>query len=415
MSRNRPPTSPHQPENDPFAPEVVDEQIAARLGSTGQAEPEVETRLVRALAAAYPLPAASEQVLARVRQRLREAEVPPAAPSDTRPTAQPPLWREHDFGAPNEPPLTRGRGIWASIAAIIIVSLLVGAFARLLSTRGPASPSPTPTPSTSLTTPTTTSLSIVANPCQPKSLVSAEAVRVGDVYISLPGRPVDNPYALLPSGVPDAPYQVPADAINTLFQPNPPVNPNLGFGSGYTIEVCNQTSKPHVLSSLSVTITHFSPSTAAIREWTADGVYNTALGQAIGTGTFDLFHDDFLNDYLQATFPSDASGVTVPVQHATGVSGITSAVDRDLPLTIQPNSAFILAVSIDGLTSEGTYTLAFNVSIDGGASTAVAPANGSFVIASNAVPWTGKNCEVPAMRAQIPPATEPTYYVCPPA
>ncbi len=72
-------------------------------------------------------------------------------------------------------------------------------------------------------------------------------------------------------------------------------------------------------------------------------------------------------------------------------------------------------IAVNGLTSQGTYTLSFGVGVDGAAPTAVAPGDGAFLIAPKAVVWTGTACQTSAMKAQIPAASQDTYYVCPPA
>lgn len=166
MSNQQPPNtflSAPQPGGDPFAPDVVDEQIAARLGTVGAHGRDArETRLVRALASVYLLPPEAEQALPRAYARIHTAQVPsrqshgpsggyssPSAPtrpgSGSTPTSKPPSPRQ----GPN-------RGLWAGIAAAVVVALLVGLFARLLSGRNPASPPPAPTLPIATTQPTLT-------------------------------------------------------------------------------------------------------------------------------------------------------------------------------------------------------------------------------------------------------------------
>jgi hypothetical protein len=75
----------------------------------------------------------------------------------------------------------------------------------------------------------------------------------------------------------------------------------------------------------------------------------------------------------------------------------------------------VFLIAVDGLTSHGTYALSFGVSIDGATLTTLVPSDGPFLIAPAAKVWTGTACQTPAMLAQIPAATQDTYYVCPPA
>jgi len=67
---------------------------------------------------------------------------------------------------------------------------------------------------------------------------------IGTLKISVPRRVRDYPSELLPSGIPSAPYQVPATALNP-YAPNPPVNPRLSQTAGYAFEICNQAGARH--------------------------------------------------------------------------------------------------------------------------------------------------------------------------
>jgi hypothetical protein len=200
----------------------------------------------------------------------------------------------------------------------------------------------------------------------------------------------------MPSNLPNAPYQIPASAVNN-YAPNPPVNPSLSIG--YFFEVCNQTGVAHTLASMQVIIASFTPSSGPVNVWhiCGNGAYDAATRHSTGGcgggvgGTL-----------LSSTFTSDSTGAT------SMVDGLT------WPATIGAQHAIAFYVGVNGLTSQGTYALQFGLSVDGAAPTEVTPSDGSFLIAPAAIVWTGTACQTPAMQAQIPPATQDNYYVCPP-
>jgi hypothetical protein len=200
----------------------------------------------------------------------------------------------------------------------------------------------------------------------------------------------------MPSTVPNAPYQIPASAVNN-FAPNPPVNPSLS--TGYFIEICNQTGVAQTLTSIHVVIVSFAPSSGPVNVWHMcdNGVYDAATKHSTGGcgggvgGTL-----------LSSTFTSNSTGAEATVD------------GLNWPATIDAHKAIAFYVGVNGLTSQGTYALSFGISIDGAAPTQVTPSDGSFLIAPAAVVWTGTACQTPAMLAQIPAATQDSYYICPP-
>jgi hypothetical protein len=233
-------------------------------------------------------------------------------------------------------------------------------------------------------------------PLQTPSGTAISFVAAGALQVSPPARALDYPSELMPSNPPSAPYQIPASAVNN-YAPNPPVNPSLS--TGYYIEVCNQTGVAHTLTSLHVIIASFIPSSGPVNVWhiCGNGAYDAATkhptggcGGGVG-GTL-----------LSSSFTSDSTAASALVDGLTW------------PATIDAHDAIAFYVSVNGLTSQGTYTLSFGLSVDGAADTQVAPSDDPFLIAPAAVVWTGTACQTPAMLAQIPPATQDTYYVCPP-
>jgi hypothetical protein len=268
---------------------------------------------------------------------------------------------------------------------------------------------------TPLPTATTSAATVESAGCPPIGLgpVQPQYAMVDGLNISIPQRwtALDYPAALMPNNEPNAPYQVPLTASEAqqvgAFHPNPPVNPSLA--TGYALQVCNQTSAAHTLTSLSVSIASFTPSSGPVTIWhlCQDGPYDAATQQTTG-GCGGASGDV---DWLAATLPNDSTGATAPAianaqVHSNG---------PNLPFAIGPNESIVFLVAVNGLTSQGTYTLSFGVSVDGAAPTPLTPSDGPFLIAPSATVWTGTACQTAAMQAHIPPSSQDTYYVCPPA
>ncbi|MGO8951601.1 MAG: hypothetical protein ACLQUY_28900 [Ktedonobacterales bacterium] len=235
----------------------------------------------------------------------------------------------------------------------------------------------------------------------PDALAPAQPqyIAVGDLNVTAPLIPPGLDYAgeAIPNDEPSAPYQIAASAV-TNFQPDPAVNPPLS--TGYLLQVCNQSSVAQTLTSFSVAIANFTPSSGPVTVWQncQNGPYDAAVKQTTGGCGGGIGGVD----YVAATLPSDSSGASAPV---TGLS---------LPLTIAPNKSITFLITMNGLTSQGTYALTFDLGVGGASPASLAPSDGSFLIAPSAIVWTGTACQTAAMLAQIPAATQDTYYVCPP-
>ncbi len=242
----------------------------------------------------------------------------------------------------------------------------------------------------------------VLGPAQPRYSM------LDGLKIALPQRlPThDYPSEQMPNNAPNAPYQLPASAVTT-YQPSPPVNPSLA--TGYALQVCNQTSATHTVTSLSVSIASFTPRSGPVTVWhlCEGGPYDAATKQAAGGCGGGLGEVD----WLAATLPADRTGATAPAT----ANAQTHSNGPTPPVAIGPNKSIVFLIAVNGLTSQGTYTLSFGVSIDGASPATLAPSDGAFLIAPAAVVWTGTACQTPAMQAHIPPASQDTYYVCPPA
>ena len=305
------------------------------------------------------------------------------------------------------------------VIALTLVLLLSGCGRTSTALAGRAAPTSTPAPlptmapatATTATTATTSAGAIPEEPGCPQipAPVQPQYVAVGALSLSVPARPFghDYPSALLPNGLPNAPYQVSLtpDEAEGIFHPNPAVNPTLTPVAGYGFQICNEASAAHTLTSLSVTIASYTPSSGPVAVWhiCEHGPYDTATKQTTPGCGGALAASDF----LAATLPADNSGISAPAR-ATDM-GV------DLPASIGPHESITLLVAINGMTSQGTYALSFEVSVDGSAPTILTPSDGSFLIAPSAAVWTGDTCQTPAMQAQIPPSSQHTYYVCPPA
>lgn len=262
-------------------------------------------------------------------------------------------------------------------------------------------PTTAPTATIPPTSTTTANGAITEHPgCSPDGRSSTQFVTVGVLRISRPQRAMDYPSDLIPSSQPNSPFKV---------QPNgtyPLVNPSLYGDSGYAVEVCNPTSTPHTLSSVSVSIANFSPNSGTVNEFSTCGnFFDAKLWTTTGGGCGGAF---IVDGWLEATLPSDSTGAsaaaTVPADATRG---------ENPPITIAPNSSVSLAIEVVGFNSQGTYSLSVDVSTDGGNATALTPVDGAVFMAPHAVRWSGSACETSAMEAQIPHATQDVEYVCP--
>jgi hypothetical protein len=305
------------------------------------------------------------------------------------------------------------------VAALTLGVLLSGCGGPSTTHTGHAAVTNTPTPwPTAAATATTSSAAIPESAgCPPVSEPPPQPqyVAVGALNVSVPERLHDYPSELMPNNAPNAPYQVPLTATEAqqagAFHPNPPVNPTLS--NGYHLQICNETTASQTLTSLSVTIASFTPSSGPVTVWhiCGDGPYDTATKHTTsgcGGATGGV-------DYLAATLPSDSTGASAPAIANGRMSVGSIPIGVDLPVSIGPNKSIELLVAVNGLTSQGTYALSFSISVDGAAPTTLTPSDGPFLIAPSAVVWTGTACQTPAMQAQIPPSSQDIYYVCPPA
>jgi hypothetical protein len=163
--------------------------------------------------------------------------------------------------------------------------------------------------------------------------------------------------------------------------------------------VCNQTNVAHTLTSMQVVIASFAPSSGPVAVWQVcgNGVYDAATKHSLGGCGGGM-----ATTLLSSTVTSNTTGASALVEGLTW------------PATIDAQKSIAFTVGVSGLISQGTYALSFALSVDGAAPTQVTPRDGSFLIAPAAKQWSGTTCQTPTMLAQIPAATQDTYYVCPP-
>lgn len=276
-----------------------------------------------------------------------------------------------------------------------------GGAARSISTPQPTATA-TVAPTATLDTGITPEGATVAG-CQTSGSKPIQFTSVGPLKVSIPTRTLDHGNEQLPSNLPDKPYQIAASQVQGGYAPNPPVNPSLDT---YLITVCNQASTPHTVSAASVSITSASPSSGTVSVWNiCNGPYNTASKTSMGGCGGGLGGPGM--DMLTATLASDSAGASASAQPRAGQGA--------LPIALGPNQSVTLVIAVNGITSQGTYALGFGLSVDGAPQASIAAGDNPFLIAPGAVEWTGQNCQSAAMQSQIPPSSQNTYYVCPPA
>jgi hypothetical protein len=123
------------------------------------------------------------------------------------------------------------------------------------------------------------------------------------------------------------------------------------------------------------------------------------------------------NERLHASFPGGAGvGATVTASQvsATAITQNDPNPYPPLPLALAPGQSAKVDVTLTAPTAPGTYTFAFGLVVDS-AAPAYFSATQPTLYAPVAQAWSGQNCMTSAMQAQIPMATQDTYYICPPA
>lgn len=267
--------------------------------------------------------------------------------------------------------------------------------------------------------PTSAPSSASANCAQdaPGSGSSAQAyVKLGDLLVSkatvssLSGASDE-----IPQGAAAKPLQLQGAQLNSTGSTL--VNPHLIGSGGLTFSVCNTSaSATHTLNAVTVGIATFTPLSGPLAAWNLcqDGSYDA---QAQAARTYGCGGGASVNETLQATFPASAGvgATTTAKQVGTDVTGPGQPNPfPPLPLVMKPGQNILVAVGVTQPTAPGQYVFALGLRVDGRPATVFAN-SASLLFAPVTQEWNGQNCEAAAMKSQIPAASQPTYYICPPA
>ncbi|MGZ3601518.1 MAG: hypothetical protein ACXVDF_16475 [Ktedonobacterales bacterium] len=274
----------------------------------------------------------------------------------------------------------------------------------------------TPTPTVVAATPTQTALptadattraSCGFSPTETVTLVGGLAINAAHVaHLAYPSW-------TLPDNTPLKPLAVNYQTQNP-FPDLPPSNPGMReVGGGFDLLVCNTTQTVHTLTGVSVQIAFFQAYSGKLNAWNwcdhgiAFNAQNGSVGGGCGGG-------DFANEWLHATFAPDAmSGTTVvATQTGTGSAPGDPSPFPPLPYALVAHKTVTVAVGVTVPTAPGIYRFALGLSVDGEAPIFYSTSE-PYLFAPVAQQWGGIDCTDPAMKAQIPAATTPTYYICP--
>jgi hypothetical protein len=219
----------------------------------------------------------------------------------------------------------------------------------------------------------------------------------------------------IPQGTPAKPIQLQGSELNTTGSTL--VNPRLLDEPGLIFEVCDTSASAfHTLNAVTVGIAAFTPFSGPLAAWNLcnDGSYNaqTDTSETGGCGGGAA-----VNETLQATFAASASnGATVTAKQVrTSVTGPGQPNPfPPLPLKLAPGQNILIAVGVTQPSAPGQYIFSVGLSIDNSPST-VFGNSASMLFAPVTQEWSGQNCAATSMKSQIPTATQPIYYICPPA
>lgn len=299
-----------------------------------------------------------------------------------------------------------------AVAAILILTLS-GCSAMSSSTDGGAAKTQTAVPTFTFTNPPTSTPTPLPPPCTRSTLRPRVAAQQGDLLLSPTFIvPADGPDAFLfqlPDGTPLSPLRLPAPGANGYYYGRPSSWPASTIGTSNIIFValCNSAaSATHVLQSVRLTVTSFTPYSAPLNVWNyCEGYYARPAGIIPNSCDRGPVWGDDSHQAFQATFPSQVSvGTTVS---ATDVNALTA-----LPITLPAGRALYLGISVTIPAQPGTYTLAVDLTADG--ATLPATPGGALLFAPIVHTWSAQACQSATMQARIPAATTPPApYICP--
>jgi hypothetical protein len=272
-----------------------------------------------------------------------------------------------------------------------------GASAQAKSTFTPTTyyfPTATPTVSRTVTP--------VATDCASQLAGQQNLLRVGDLLVQMEFS-LAYPSFKLPDNLPLAPYKMTSD-MSGKTPPDPSVNPTLTLpAGGYWGTICNaSTSVSITLSSLSLRIDSFTPTSGQTNEW---NVCSTAYSRQGGVGGGGCGGGIADPNCAQATFPVSAgAGATTPIAS-------TDCTRLALPQTLKPSTGYSFNLGIGAPTAPGTYTFSLGISVSSGAPVYV-PVPHQLLLDAAARAWDGQSCTTAAMQSQIP-ANDMAAYICP--
>lgn len=242
-------------------------------------------------------------------------------------------------------------------------------------------------------------------------------VHVGDLVVSQAVYAQRYPAWQIPQGTPNRPLALSSPMAN----PNPgslPINTlKTDTDGGLVFTICNtSSSRSYTVQPISVRLASFTPFTGALVAWNPceDLTYDAQM-QALGPGGCGGGYG--VNEYVHATFAADAAvGATVKAsQSSTSPAGPNDPNPfPGLPLSLAPGHSVSVSVVVTVPTAPGTYAFAFGLAT-GSAAPVYFSTSSPTLFAPITTHWSGQNCMTAAMKAQIPAATQPTYYICPPA
>jgi hypothetical protein len=427
------PFATHFDGQDPFAPEIIDEQITARIA--GRAPADRETHITQGLATLNRLPPGADDSLARVRTRLRAAPFPIQTSMPTievnRPMkdfqTQPSRW------ASSPPTSTPPRGPSAfrrtmqTLVAVTAVVLLIGGFYALTQRHSPVpggQPTATTNTATNTAQATSTATATAASAAQlaacgfPTSQPSF-AYDLGNGLIVRTDTGQTYPAFQLPEGTPLAPFKLSGDPSTSGQFSSALVNPDLRT-AGLSLIACNIGQQPITIQGVKVRITSFTAYSGQLKSWNpCDGRYsgpNTAGSGGCGGGGEN-------NEIVQATFAANSGAGTVvdAVQKAAPPTapGSYGPLPFELPVRRANSDAtgvVLIKVQVIPPTTPGTYNFGLGLVAQNRATVFVPAVSATtpMLLAPVAHKWDGQACLAPNMASQIPAETNPpTYYICP--
>jgi hypothetical protein len=274
-----------------------------------------------------------------------------------------------------------------------------------------ATGAPTRSPGSAQSTATAGANETVAPSHNSDSCKDPAAVVAGDLRVSPTALGIGHDILQVPDGVPLKPLALPVQGANGhaprqipgWFFPADDSPPDL------LITVCNtSTTKSHVIESVSVKLSAFTPHRGSLNVWDpCYGTYTRPAGVVpLECGETAAIYDE----YVRATFPANAQvGAIVP---APLVDPSTFGQLGPLPATLPPGQSMLIAAFVTAPTAAGVYSFAAGITADKAALPFTI--GQKLLLAPIAYHWTGEACLSPAMQAGIPanPPAE-TYYICP--